>query len=127
MIGFQDPIWSLCVTPFEDLQLVKLSFTARDTDNEFGLRIADDAVLSKPYIANIKDKIPASRLCSTHKASCNKYRGAYSVEINGTCTLNAAQATTTFHSIHRSGVYLEEVQLLLALSTEEIELYINDI
>ena len=42
------------VTPFENLQLVRLSSTARDKDDEFGLRIADDPVLSKPYITNIK-------------------------------------------------------------------------
>ena len=81
------------VTPFKDLQLVKLSFNARDKDNEFGLRIADDPVLSKPYIINIKDKSPASWLCSTHKASRNKFRGAYIVEINVTRMLTAAQAS----------------------------------
>ena len=29
------------VTPFQDLQLVKLSFTAKDDDPEFGFRFAD--------------------------------------------------------------------------------------
>ena len=78
------------MTPFADLQLGRLSSTAKDKDDEFGLRIADDPVLSKPYITNIKDKSPASRLCSSHKASQNKYRGAYIVEINGIRMLNAA-------------------------------------
>ena len=78
------------VTPFEDLHLVKLSFTDRDQDNQFGLRLADDPVFSKPYITNIKAKSPASRLCSSHKASRNTYRGAYIVEINGTRMLTAA-------------------------------------
>ena len=48
------------VTPFKDLQLVQLSSTARDKDDMFGLKIADDLVLSKPYITNIKDNSPAS-------------------------------------------------------------------
>ena len=56
------------VTPIKDLQLVKLSFTACDKDDEFGFRFADDPVLSKPYITNIKDKTPESQLCSTYKA-----------------------------------------------------------
>ena len=43
------------ITPFQDLHSVTLSVTARDTDILFGLRIADDVVLSKPYISNIKD------------------------------------------------------------------------
>ena len=55
------------ITPFQDLHAVTLSALARDTDTAFGLRIADDLVLSKPYISNIKAKSPASRLCSTQK------------------------------------------------------------
>ena len=78
------------ITPFEDLHLVKLSFNDQDQDSQFGLRIADDPILSKPYITNIKAQSPASRLCSTHKASRNRFRGAYIVEINGTCMLTAA-------------------------------------
>ena len=57
------------VTPFADQVLVKLSFTATDTDTKFGFSFADDPVLSKPYISNTKPNSPASRLCSTHKAS----------------------------------------------------------
>ena len=53
------------VTPFKDLQLLKFSFNARDKDQEFGFRFADDPVLSKPYIDNIKDKSPASWLFSS--------------------------------------------------------------
>ena len=102
------------VTPFADLQLVTLSSTATDKDNEFGIRVADDLVLSKPYISNIKDNSPAARLCSSHKASRNKYRGAYIVEIDGIRMLTANQATVALKSAHESGVYPREVQLLLA-------------
>ena len=51
---------------------------------------------------------------STHKAAWNKYCGAYIVEINDNCILNVAHATATLKSIHGFGVFLEEVQLLLA-------------
>ena len=118
------------VTPFQDLQLVKLSFTAKDKDDAFGLRFADDPVLSKPYIANIKDNSPTSHLYSTHKASWNQYCSAYIVEINGTHMITAAQATAALRSAHGLGVYLEEVQLLLTpkkkLSTNTTRRAINE-
>ena len=74
------------VTPFADQVLVKLTFTAKDTDNAFGFSFANDPVLSKPYISNIRPNSPASRLPPPDFVQPTKlpekYRVAYLVEIN---------------------------------------------
>ena len=81
------------MTPFADLQLVKLSFSNKDKDPQFGLRFIHDPLLSKPYIENISPGTPALSITSSQKASSKKFRGAYLIEIDSNHTSNSKAAT----------------------------------
>ena len=55
----------------------------RDRDEAFGFEFGTDKLTNRAYVAEVKKKSSAERICSSWKATRNQIRGAYFVRIDG--------------------------------------------
>ena len=75
------PRFECRLSPFSHTLTKTLKVTC--DDSTFGMQIGTDELNQRAYLRDIQRDSSVAKMFSSHKAACNKIRGAYIVSING--------------------------------------------
>ncbi|KAG7341208.1 hypothetical protein IV203_023159 [Nitzschia inconspicua] len=87
----------LCWNPLLSRPLTVVTISASNRSPTFGFDLLTDELNNRVFVAKIWPGSPASRICSSSKATNNALRGAYLVAINDILVFTKKQALLEFH------------------------------
>ncbi len=90
-------------SPFKHLRSYNVEI--RCDHPTYGLSLATDTLLQRVYVHNLIPQTSASHLHSSHKASCNKIRGAYITSINDVPVFTLDDARMQFAILRERQVF----------------------